>query len=253
MGSCLYAGRVSHGRLGTTRHGFSYPIYLHLIDLDEVAAKSERSCLFGWNRPRLVTFHDADHFSDRSRSVRQNLERVLAAHGVAPPARVRLLTQCRLLGYVFNPVSFYFCDDASGCRTAVVAEVNNTFGERHCYVLRANGAAMPERLREKKVFHVSPFMSLDGTYEFEIGEPGARLDIRIDLLRAGTRVFTSTLSLESRPWTDASLAWVLARYPGMPFQVTAAIHRQAFALWRKRLHYHPKPPYDPEAARGGLA
>ncbi len=154
---------------------------------------------------------------------------------------------------MFNPVSFYFCEDEAGGRTAVVAEVNNTFGERHCYVLPGNGAVAPQRHREKKVFHVSPFMTLDGTYEFEIGEPAARLDIRIDLLRGGARVFTSALTLEQRPWTDASLARVLVRHPGMPFQVTAAIYRQAFALWRKRLQHHPKPPYDPEAARGGLA
>jgi len=250
-GSCLYVGHVWHGRLGATRHGFRYPIYLHLLDLDELPALDSRSRLFGWNRARLVTFRDRDHFADRSKGVRANLEAVLAGHGLPRPARVRLLTQCRVLGYVFNPVSFYFCDDAAGQRTAVVAEVNNTFGERHCYVLPPAGEG--GLVHEKKVFHVSPFMSLDGTYEFGIGEPGPHLDIRIDLRREGERVFTSRLSLDRRPADDGALARVLVRYPLMPLKVIGAIHRQAFALWRKRLRFYPKPPYDPGAARGGLA
>jgi DUF1365 family protein len=247
-GSALYVGRVLHARLGGTTHGFRYPIYQHLVDLADLPALDASSRIFGWNRRRLVTFRDTDHFADASRGVGENLATTLAAHGIAAPARVRLLTQCRVLGYVFNPVSLYFCDDADGRRTAIVAEVNNTFGERHCYVLGAGG-----RVHEKKVFHVSPFMPLDGTYEFEIGEPGDTLEIRIDLRRQGTRVFTSRLSLERRPWTDRTLARVLVTHPLMPWQVTAAIHRQAFALWRKRLRYYPKPPYDPSAARGGTA
>jgi DUF1365 family protein len=252
-GSALYVGHVSHARLGATRHGFRSRIYQHLVDLDDLPTLDASSRIFGWNRRRLVTFRDADHVAGPPRGVREHLIAVLAAHGVEAPARVRLLTHCRVLGYVFNPVSFYFCDDADGRRTAVVAEVNNTFGERHCYVLRSGTAPGGGALRAKKVFHVSPFMNLDGTYEFEIGEPGERLEIRIDLLRQGTRVFASRLSLERRPWTDRALARVLATHPVMPWQVTAHIHAQAFALWRKRLRYHPKPPYDPSAAGGGVA
>jgi hypothetical protein len=96
-------------------------------------------------------------------------------------------------------------------------------------------------------------MSLDGTYAFEIGEPGDRIDIRIELARQGVRAFISHLRLERMPWTDRTLARLLVTRPLMPWLVTAAIHRQAFALWRKRLRYHPKPPYDPLAARGGPA
>jgi hypothetical protein len=107
--------------------------------------------------------------------------------------------------------------------------------------------------REKKVFHVSPFMTLDGTYEFEMQEPADTIDIRIDLTRAGAPAFTSRLVLERRPVTDGALARALLHYPLMPWQVIAAIHRQAFSLWRKRVPYHPKPPYDPEAARRGAA
>jgi DUF1365 family protein len=251
-GSALYVGHVSHARLGATRHGFRYRIYQHLVDLDDLPALDASSRIFGWNRRRLVTFRDADHVEGATRSVREHLAAALAAHGIDAPARVRLLTHCRVLGYVFNPVSFYFCDDARGRRTAIVAEVNNTFGERHRYVLREDAAGGDGAFRTKKVFHVSPFMSLDGTYRFEIEEPGERLDIRIDLLRQGTHVFATRLLLERRPWTDGTLAGVLATHPLMPWQVTAHIHAQAFALWRKRLRYHPKPPYDPSAARGEI-
>lgn len=254
MRSRLYVGTVAHDRLTAPAHRFRYRVYYHLLDLDELATLEGRLRLFGYRRRRLVRFLDSDHLGDPSTPVATNVRSFLKARGVAGPiARIEVLTQCRVLGFVFNPVSFYYCyaDDAS--LAAIVAEVHNTFGERHCYLLRADQAQGGNLWHEKKVFHVSPFLTLAGTYAFEMGLPGDRLAIRIDLQRGGTPVFTSRLDLEARPLTDAALCGLLVRYPLMPHRIVGAIHRQAFALWRKGLRYYPKPPYDPGAARGGEA
>ena len=252
MRSRLYVGHVMHHRLTEPQHRFRYRVYYHLIDLDELDMLDGRLRLFGYRRARPVRFRDADHLDAQGRPLSEHVRQYLIGQGVTTSiARIELLTQCRVFGFVFNPVSFFYCFSADEVLAAIVAEVHNTFGERHCYLLRAGETAVGNHWHEKKVFHVSPFMTLAGTYEFEMGMPGERLAIRIDLGRGGSKVFTSRLALEARPLTDAALAGLLLRYPLMPHAVLAAIHRQAFALWRKGLTYHPKPPYDPEAARGG--
>ena len=265
LGSALYEGVVTHQRLSGPAHQFTYPIYMHLLDLDELGELDRRLRLFGYNRARAVSFRDADHLGDPARSVTDNLRAWLEGQGVGwPGGAVRLLTHCRVLGYVFNPVSFFYCHDREGHLAAIVAEVNNTFGERHPYLLRA-GEALPEdgqrpagqahlcEWREKKVFHVSPFFSLDGTYRFLMAPPGERVRARIDLTVEGRTVFTSALALERRALDDRALASMLVRYPMVTARVFAAIHWQAFKLWRKKAPFWSKPPYDPEAARGGTA
>lgn len=254
MRSRLYVGTVMHQRLTQPGHGFRYRVYYHLLDLDELEPLEQRLRLFGYRRRRPVRFRDADHLGTPDGPLRERVGAYLRSQGVAGrPARIEVLTQCRVFGFVFNPVSFFYCYAGDGSLLAILAEVHNTFGERHCYLLRAEAGAGGNQWREKKVFHVSPFLTLAGTYAFEMGMPGDRLDIRIDLERGGAQVFTSRLALEARPMTDAALWSLLVRYPLMPHTIVAAIHRQAFALWRKGLTYYPKPPYDPEAARGGDA
>lgn len=251
MRSRLYVGTVMHHRLTGPRHGFRYRVYFHLLDLDELESLEQRVRLFGYRRRRPVRFLDGDHLGTPGLPVREGVCAYLRSQGIASqPARIEVLTQCRVFGFVFNPVSFFYCYAGDGSLLAIVAEVHNTFGERHCYLLRADDGVSGNQWHEKKVFHVSPFLTLAGTYAFAMGMPGDRLEIRIDLERGGAQVFTSRLALEARPMTDAALCGLLLRYPLMPHTIVAAIHRQAFALWRKGLTYYPKPPYDPEAARG---
>jgi DUF1365 family protein len=130
---------------------------------------------------------------------------------------------------------------------AIVCEVHNTFGESHTYVLPVDPGT--DVWREKKVFHVSPFFTLDGTYCFRFDVSAEHLDARIDLLRDGAPQFVSRLSLDRRPLSDRSLAGALLRYPLVTAKVVAAIHWEALRLWWKGATYHPKPAYDPESAR----
>jgi DUF1365 family protein len=252
--SSLLVGHVMHQRLAPFGHGFRYPVYMHRFDVDELPGLGRRLRLLGVERRAVVRFSMRDHLDGGASDPRVGVEALLAAHGVSGPiGRIELITNCRVLGYVFNPVSFWLCHAPDGALRAIVAEVNNTFGERHCYVLPAEGQDQPGVWRDKKVFHVSPFFSLDGTYRFEFAIADAHLDIRIDLHRNGQPVFVSRLALDRQPLTDARLARLLVTRPLVTAQVIAGIHWEALKLWVKGAAYHPKPAYDPASARGTRA
>jgi DUF1365 family protein len=246
--SSLLVGRVMHERLSPQRHGFRYRLYMHRLVLDELPGLAGRLRLLGINRHRPSSFFEADHLSAAPGTLRQRVETLLREHGITRRiGAIELVTHCRVFGFVFNPVSFFFCYGEDDSLAAVVAEVNNTFGESHAYVLTPD--AQP--VTAKKVFHVSPFMTLDGTYRFAFDISPAHLDVRIDLFRQGKPVFVSRLSLDRRPLTDRALAVALVRYPMVTLAVVARIHWQALRLWWKGATYYPKPPLDPEAARSG--
>jgi DUF1365 family protein len=240
----LCPGHVWHARTAP-RHAFRYRTYMHLFDLDEVARINATYRLLGYNRPRPVSLHDADHFDGRP--LRDGVVHALESRGHAwPGGRVLLLTHCRVAGYVFNPVSFFYCFDPDDHLAVVVAEVNNTYGERHVYVLPASD--VPGRLH-KKEFHVSPFFGLDGTYRFDVEAPGDRLDVGIDLTVGTARRFQARLALARKRLSDGALLGMLARYPLVTAQVLAAIHWEAARLWWKGVPFRDKPAYAPESAR----
>lgn len=249
-GDALYAGTVTHARTHQVRHAFRYPVYMHLFDLDALDGLNARYRLLGYNRRRVVGLHDADHFDGRplGEAVRAAVE---DAGLPWPGGRVLMLTNPRVFGYVFNPISLYYCFDVDGVLDSVVAEVHNTFGDTHVYVL-PGGAGSPSRSSSKKVMHVSPFFTLDGTYRFALPAPAASLDVDIDLTVGGERRLAARLRLRRRPLTDATLTWMLLRYPLMTVQVIGAIHFQALRLWWKGVRYLRKPAHMPEAARRTL-
>lgn len=221
---------------------------MHRLSLDELPELSGRLRLLGINRWRPASFFEADHLPGAPGTLRERVEARLREAGVTTRVgAIELVTHCRVFGYVFNPVSFFFCYHEHQVLAAVLVEVNNTFGESHTYVVAVEG----EPMAAKKVFHVSPFMTLDGTYQFAFDVSPERLDIRIDLCRRGVPVFVSRLLLDRRPLTDRGLAAAFVRYPLVTLTVIARIHWQALQLWWKGASYYPKPPLDPEAARTG--
>jgi hypothetical protein len=238
VNSALYIGTLVHVRRAPVRNVFRYPISIWLFDLDELAELERSLALFSVNRPNVVSLRDRDHF-DGQRPLKRA---VLDLIGDPSVERVLLLTQPRVLGYVFNPVSFYWCYRADGSLACVVAEVNNTFGERLSEVLEG-----PElRYEHRKRLHVSPFFGLDQSYEYAFSQPGdqvwARIHVRED---GGSRPLTAVLHARRRKLTNASLARLLLRYPLQPLQVTALIHWQALRLYSKRVPFHHKPPFVP--------
>lgn len=257
----VLVGRLSHSRLQPRPHAFMYRVFMLRFDLAAAPALDRTRWLFGMRWWKPVRFDVADFLDvpqepgtpdERVATLRAVVLLTLAEAGVRDRiGRIELVAHGRIFGYVFNPVSFFLCYGADGGDepVAVIADVHNTFGERHQYVLPAARADGPGRWRAKKVFHVSPFFTLDGTYRFDLAFSGGNADVHIDLHDGDRPVFLSHLHLVRRPFTDAALAGALVRHPFMTARVVVAIHWEALRLWRKGLSYHPKPAYDPARAR----
>jgi DUF1365 family protein len=243
--SCLYVGRLRHERWTPVSNGFTYPVYSFLLDLGEIDDLVGRG-LLRHKRRGLIELRDTDHLGGAA-GLRAGVESFCSEHGVdVGGARIEVLTQLRLFGYVFNPVSFYWCRDASGALRCVVAEVHNTYGERHAYLLVPEGPPDADgrvHMTADKAFHVSPFMDLTGRYRFEVdADPGELMSVRIDEERDGRRFFQAVLAARRVELDGRSLARVLARRPLMTFQVSVLIRLQALRLAAKRVPFHPYVP-----------
>lgn len=241
MKSGLYVGTVMHARRSPRDNVFRYPVYMALLDLEELPTLDRQLRLFGWNRRAVTSFHDTDHIDIRATLADNGID--LGAGG-----SIQVLTNLRVLGYVFNPVSFWWCRRGDGSLACIVAEVNNTFGERLPYVLLpADGGTAGGRavFETDKRLHVSPFMPMDQAYTWWFSDPAETLSVRMDVHEAGSRDFHATLTARRLPLTAASLRSVLVRYPLMPARVLALIHWQAVRLWLKRTPFYGKPPFVP--------
>jgi len=257
--SALYAGTVGHRRLRPARHRLAYRVFAMLLDLDELAHLDRTLRLFSVGRFNLFSFHERDHGDGKS-DLRAHVERQLARAGVADRGGpVRLLCYPRVLGYVFNPLSTYFCHGADGRLTAILYEVNNTFGDRHGYVIPvARDAGAPIVQSCAKALHVSPFLGMDMAYRFSVVPPGDDLALGVVAEDGEGPVLTASFSGRRMPLTDATLARLFLRHPLMTVKVIAGIHWEALRLWRKGVPFHRRPappdeplpavPPDPEAA-----
>lgn len=247
--SCLYVGHVVHKRLRPRRHSLRYKCFWTFLDIDELPALHRRLRLFGYNRFAPVSFHAHDHGDGKSSNLRSYVEAELADAGIdLQGGTVRLLCMPRITGYAFNPVSIYFCHFADGALAALIWEVNNTFGERHSYVIEATdqgAAAITQRC--DKNFFVSPFMDGDLTYEFRVTGPAETVGVVIRASDHEGPLLLASLSAKSRALTDANLLGLLVRQPFVTLKVISAIHWEALKLWLKgvRLRHKPPPPKCP--------
>lgn len=231
MSAELLTGRVTHRRLRPVQHHFSYGVFFLRLPLTRLAEAG-----IAVNRPALCSFYYRDHGARDGSHPLAWIRAVLAREGIAADGEIWLQCFPRVLGYVFNPVSFWFCEDRDGRLQAVLAEVNNTFGERHAYLLRAEGA-----LEARKVFHVSPFFPVAGHYRFRFDEHAGRRLARIDYFdEAGPLLYTGIYG-RPQPLTRARLAAACLAHPFMTFAIMARIHWQALRLWLKRVPFFAKP------------
>ncbi|MCC5840566.1 MAG: DUF1365 domain-containing protein [Opitutales bacterium] len=255
MNSSLYSCRVGHTRLRPARHHFTARLFMFYLDLDELDELHARLPLFSRNRFNAYTFADRDHLFVGQATIRENLTGYLQAQGVTEPVgRVRLLTNLRVLGYVFNPVSFYVCDDLQGAPLAMVVEVHNTFGELKPYLLtREHLLDHRYRDRREKHFYISPFSELDHDLELRLEIPDERLNLQVINWRKGedTPFFAATLNGERAPLTTGRLLSNSLRFPFVTLKIMFLIHWHAFRLWRKKVPFHPKSA-QPELQRGIL-
>jgi DUF1365 family protein len=232
--SGLFVGTLRHRRFAPVAHAFTYPLFMALLDIDRLPELMRVSRLTAHNRPNWASFHDRDHLGDPARTMRERLAADAARHGLdLPGGRIFLLTHLRYLGFVFNPVSFFYCLDASGRLSLVLAEVSNTFGGAHNYWLQHRGGSGRFRAAASKSLYVSPFMPADLDYTFAFTPPEDRLVAHMETVRDGVVGFDATLSLERRPWTAREIRRALFRHPAMTARVVAGIHWQALRLWWK--------------------
>ncbi len=244
MNSCLYECSVMHHRLAPKSHHFSHDIFMFYLDLDELEIAAQKVFLFSYNRKNLYSFRDGDHEPAGTNPLKERLVAFLRQNGIelGPFGRVMLLTLPRVLGYVFNPVSIYYCFDDKGSPVCSVAEVGNTFREMKLFLLRREELEAGTTFTKivPKHFYVSPFSSLDLSFDFKLKIPGDRMDIRIDDRDGETKVLISTLTGQHAALTNRNLAWFTLKYPLITLKVIFLIHWHALRLWLKRIPFYRK-------------
>ncbi|MES2448508.1 MAG: DUF1365 domain-containing protein [Bacteroidota bacterium] len=263
LNSSIYSAKVMHHRLAPKKLSFWYNVYMFYIDLDELEILDKKLSWFSYNKFNLFSFRDKDHLvleskeqrakinDERSQisnltsqiSTKQQITAYLKDHNVEiGNGKIKLLTNLSVLGYNFNPVSFYFCFDENNHPLCAVAEISNTYREMKMFFFgkdELDGNAFKKRTQ--KHFYVSPFIDLDDFFDFNLVIPTEKLEINIDDYdKEGKRFFISTLKGEKRPLTNANMLRYFFAIPMIPLQIMWLIHWQAFKLWLKKIKYHPK-------------
>ena len=261
----LCFGQVRHSRLRPVPNDFLYRVYFVRLPLRSMRQADFTTRLCSRNRFNLLSFNDSDH-GDGSTPLIEWIDTLLSGEGITDAdGEIWLQTFPRVLGFVFNPVSFWFCHKKNGALRAVLCDVRNTFGERHFYLLD-NGGSMPfgSELKAKKIFHVSPFCAIEGIYRFrfmrticqtgQTGQSGARAAeltvARIDYDDANAPLLHTSISGKSGTLSDAGVLKAFFLYPLMTMGVVVKIHWQALQLWLKRVKFISKPlPPEPKVTR----
>jgi DUF1365 family protein len=236
-GAVLYDCTITHVRTAPLRNAFTYRSYQWLVDLDHLPR-------LGPGLRLLAGFKARDHLGDPSRSIRENLGHFLAERGVhLDGGRVMMLAHARVLGYVFNPLTVYWCHRADGTLACVVAEVHNTYRQRHAYLLRTDERG---RAQLPKEFYVSPFYPVDGRYRMSLPEPGDRLSLSVVLGRPDGHSFTAGVHGRGVPATARALIAAALRHPASTAAVAARIRWQGIKLYLRGLRVVPRPAHLPQ-------
>lgn len=244
MSHFLYDGSVMHHRVRPRRHRFTYRVFWTLLDIDQLDRLPR---LLRRNRFGLASFHDADHGPRDGSALRPWIDDVCGRAGIdIAGGRVRLLSFPRILGYVFNPLSVWFCEDRSGQLVGVLYEVSNTFGEHHSYLLPIDDGVV-DHTWPKQLF-VSPFVDVEGViYRFRIQPPEESILVASRVADRHGHLLAAVLQGNRRPLDNRSLAGMLLKHPLMTFKVIAGIHWEAIRLLGKRAPYRSRglPPAEP--------
>jgi hypothetical protein len=238
----LYEVGIEHVRTEPLRHAFHYSGYQWLVDLDAIPR-------LRWPLRLLATFDARDHLGRPDRGIRENVDAFLAEHDIAlPGGRIVMLSQPCVLGYVFNPLTVFWCYAPDGTLTCTLAEVHNTYGQRHCYLLQTDERG---RAATAKEFYVSPFYPVAGEYRMTMPEPGDRLDVTIALHRHidpgdVARPFVARMHGHRVAYSRRALLRLVARHPVAPLLGAVRIRRQGIGLWCRGLRPFPRPDHHQE-------
>ena len=241
--SVVYEGVIRHRRFTPVEHSFEYRVFMPLLDLAELPELFDGNPLWSARGRAVAQFKREDYLGDSATPLDQSVRDLVAERtGRRPEGSVRVLAGVRTLGYLFNPVSFYYCYGTERV-DAVVAEVTNTpWGDQHSYVLdRGETEGLVMTAQADKALHVSPFQDMDQSYTWNVTEPREQLQVHIENRREGELLFDATLSMKRRELTPAALRRVLLRYPVMPLAVSARIYVNALKLRLKGVPWHANP------------
>lgn len=249
LASALFPGHVTHARFKPKAHRLAYSIYSLLLDLDELDVLDKKLRLFSVDRFNLFSFHRGDRGDGSGTGLRQQIENAMTSAGVpADGGPIRLLTMPRLLGWAFNPLSVFFCYGNDASLKAILWQVDNTFGQRHSYLIPVEADGTKEIVQRcDKAFYVSPFMDMDLRYVFRVIPPGKTLKIVIDTFDSEDRVLTARHLARRVELTDAALLRAFFAIPLLTLKVIGGIHWEALKIWLKgvRLRKRPLPPAEP--------
>jgi DUF1365 family protein len=239
MRSHLLEGKVRHRRAGPRVYEFEHDVFYFALDLAELYDVIGRLRLVSRNSRNVVAFHDADYLVVPSRDIDADIRAHLWSEGVDPEGwRVMLITSLRVLGYQFNPASFYLCRDAQGILQVVIVEVHNTFGERHLYTLRPEVEGDRFVGSMEKAFFVSPFIGMEGRYTVHVRDDREGVRLAINERHGEEQVLTASLVLHRRRLTDRVLARMLVRHPVLSHRTMALILWHALRLWLRRTRFY---------------
>ena len=239
--SALYRGTVSHTRLAPFRHSFEYRVFYGLFDIDELDRLDRGLRLFSVDRFNLFSLHTGKHGPGDGGSVRRWIDDLLAENGIdLDGGLVRLLAFPRVLGYVFDPISIWYCYGLDDELRAVIHEVRNTFGDKHWYVVPIDTAADLRHSFDKHL-HVSPFNPMNQRYEFTVNDPAERIAVGIAQSNADGIMFRAGLRLTRLPLSDGNLLRLFFTHPLVTFKAIGAIHLEALRLWIKGARFRKRP------------
>ncbi|MEM7171186.1 MAG: DUF1365 domain-containing protein [Pseudomonadota bacterium] len=253
--SCLYRGTVMHKRLQPFSHSFSYRVFSVFLDLSELSGLGKRSLLFSHNRWNILSFWDRDHGARDGTPLRPWIDRQLKDASIElAGGSVRLFCFPRLFGFAFNPLSIWFCYRADESLAAILYEVRNTFGQKHGYLIPMdanNEETSPSGIHHAhschKRFYVSPFLPMEGRYNFRILEPAEKFALLIRQTGQDGNLLLARQQARRHPFSSREIVKALIANPLMTLKVISAIHWQALHLWRRGARFHTRPEPPPES------
>lgn len=237
-----------HHRFSPKKHRFHYKVFMFYVSLDELPVLAKKLRMFSLEKFNFFSFRKKEHLQlpadnpDTALSVREQLTKYLLEHDIViTDERIMLLTNMNVLGYNFNPASFYFIFDKADAPLCCIAEVSNTYREMKPFLLTGeNLSGNFFRLETKKYFYVSPFLDHDDAFDFKVGIPSDKLNIKIDTIKEEEKVFISTLTGQKMALTNKALLYYSLVFPLIPLRIMFLIHWNALRLWMKKIPYHPK-------------